>query len=1499
MKSPILWTVSCLLLLAASAASAQPVQSTLIWSADAIKLEVRFDAKAAPDLKDVTCSLLLFDTEGKRVWNANPTPALGSGNTAALVQVELPKLEKPKAAHHLELTIASAALGIEHFEQIHFSTPDLVVPSYGFCRDGTFPDVKVTTWIALKAAAGEVDAPTQWTVTVRDREGNVALDKVVKLPSARQATRHQLEITPASDFAGPYTLEYKVENDPLGWYFEAAPHLALANALVPVSSFELDDRTWSASPGDRPVPTPVLTYDEQSPHSGRRALRIDYKTAGAVRVFSGRVLPGLPLVARLWVKGNNSADRLHIGWHDHYDTTRPVWNRFPNIEDQVVCTLNFEGWRSFRVPVMGVGLQRRSPAGSTEAIDAPIYAAYLEVQPARAAKNEKLPPERTVWVDDLSVETQTNMDQRLSIELRADTTDRTLHKDARVYAAIGNGHLKNIDDGKLRLVAKDRAGQVIQQSAVDLTLAAGNWQVLDLPLKEAFEKSPLGPVDVDISFVAPALAGLRGADRITLKSPRSSGLLWDFELPQSFTQLPVDRRNKQPQDVVFQKLPVAQTAPGGAEGSAQCLRLIAGPAEQPNSAILNPSLPGVVDRIYVMVKGSGAAVQLQPILLDNGLTGDTAKNCNVFYLPPITVDWTDWRKVELIAPVVPAHYEDNTRYFVNQPDYPLNLAFAASSESPSAEVCLDNVRIRTHLLPEDELLWDLPLPDDTGIYAPGSPLLLAMVNLAAADRKLALAWRLESYQSTSAEEGKVELAVPAGQRMVHRLLPSLKPGMYTLTLTGLGAQPSVHCIQVLDATRYFGPKPAEFLLSMPEIRKTLGMTTEPIHLDWDNTEPVPGLFHYNWFNAEAKKASADGTYTLVPVVGFSADWAGPHQQESIARGQYQRFMGNILQLPVRTADWSTFVRTVAREYKGRFARWAFWENPDLESAPQGIPAARYPELLGEFSKWIRLYDPKAKIVACGFNMDRVLNYLESIPKAASLPFDEISVQMNLGELSPEQADMEGLLDELNDVLQAATTGKKVQLTETDWPVGSFVSPGQQAAYHARATLILNSRGAYPHRFNFTNGGYQFPGPGIFYHLSYGNSQCVQDLKPVFAPKPAYFALRQLQDFLSQWKFVKSVTVPDLDSQLNRAFLYQNAEGRIAAVIWRVGNVARLYKLPASWRGAVATDAFGFDVSLSAVANFTFLPTLIQLPQGYTLAQAASDLRLLQPADGKDRLLLDLHLAEADSCQQAAYSATGASKPQERYGRIPGDRKLRETFVYGLESEHFQFTLDKAGDAVLTRLWILEDTGQKLTVQLNDSPAQPWDLSLPKPDPKYTGIREATFVLRNCVAGKNTIRIAYAKPGNCAGYRVEPLAEDHVLLSRCGPLNALQTKGEIQKYRSVSGTALAIGKTRYETGLGSHAVALIEYPLNGQFSSFEVTVGVDAATDGRGSVSFEIHVDGARKADSGLLNGFSKPVTLKVDGLESAQRLALIVKDAGDKNQDDLADWVDGRLYLRK
>ena len=236
-------------------------------------------------------------------------------------------------------------------------------------------------------------------------------------------------------------------------------------------------------------------------------------------------------------------------------------------------------------------------------------------------------------------------------------------------------------------------------------------------------------------------------------------------------------------------------------------------------------------------------------------------------------------------------------------------------------------------------------------------------------------------------------------------------------------------------------------------------------------------------------------FRLAPVVGFSADWAGPEAVESLEKATYVRWIPNMIGVPRRMIDWSLFNREVQREFKGRFDEWIFWENPDLDDSPQSIPPAKYAEMLKIFSRWVKLYSPNARVVAGGFNFNKSLRYLQRIPDLDKLRFDEIQVRLNLGELAPEHADVEGYLDDLNAVLKTAGHAATVRITELDWPIGKFLTPLQQAAYHARAALILDSRGVEPHLFNLINTGFEFEGYGVFYRVPYGNTAELQTFLP--------------------------------------------------------------------------------------------------------------------------------------------------------------------------------------------------------------------------------------------------------------------------------------------------------------------------------------------------------------------------------------------------------------------
>src|SRR5437868_10200192 len=105
----------------------------------------------------------------------------------------------------------------------------------------------------------------------------------------------------------------------------------------------------------------------------------------------------------------------------------------------------------------------------------------------------------------------------------------------------------------------------------------------------------------------------------------------------------------------------------------------------------------------------------------------------------------------------------------------------------------------------------------------------------------------------------------------------------------------------------------------------------------------------------------------------------------------------------------------------------------------------------------------------------------------------------------------------------------------------------------------------------------------------------------------------------------------------------------------------------------------------------------------------------------------------------------------------------------------------------------------------------------------------------------------------------------------------QDWGEPRKARSVDGHPLAMGGKSYEHGVGTHANSALTINLGGGAEQFSSDVGIDAETAKRGSVRFEVWVDGRKLADSGVMRGGDPPKHLQVQ-LRGARKLELIADE---------------------
>ncbi len=124
----------------------------------------------------------------------------------------------------------------------------------------------------------------------------------------------------------------------------------------------------------------------------------------------------------------------------------------------------------------------------------------------------------------------------------------------------------------------------------------------------------------------------------------------------------------------------------------------------------------------------------------------------------------------------------------------------------------------------------------------------------------------------------------------------------------------------------------------------------------------------------------------------------------------------------------------------------------------------------------------------------------------------------------------------------------------------------------------------------------------------------------------------------------------------------------------------------------------------------------------------------------------------------------------------------------------------------------------------------------------------------------------------------------------------QEWGQARARRSVERHPLTIGGKVFRHGVGTHAASEMRIDLKGAAEQFVSFVGVDDETAKKGSVTFEVWVDGKRAAESGRMAGGDAPKRIDAD-LRGAKRMTLLVGDADDGIDFDHADWAGAVIVL--
>lgn len=167
----------------------------------------------------------------------------------------------------------------------------------------------------------------------------------------------------------------------------------------------------------------------------------------------------------------------------------------------------------------------------------------------------------------------------------------------------------------------------------------------------------------------------------------------------------------------------------------------------------------------------------------------------------------------------------------------------------------------------------------------------------------------------------------------------------------------------------------------------------------------------------------------------------------------------------------------------------------------------------------------------------------------------------------------------------------------------------------------------------------------------------------------------------------------------------------------------------------------------------------------------------------------------------------------------------------------------------------------------------------------------------------TVRVGVRNTGSEALQllRTTPMAMEHANRHRLGERvfltpsmakSIVQPLGKVHEHLSANQETLRLAGEPFSRGIGCHAPSEMVFALEGNYDRFQSVVGMDDA--GNGSGTFEVHLDGVKVFDSGMLLRGQPGVVINLD-VRGKRELRLVTTDGGDGTYYDWADWCHASL----
>lgn len=944
---------------------------------------------------------------------------------------------------------------------------------------------------------------------------------------------------------------------------------------------------------------------------------------------------------------------------------------------------------------------------------------------------------------------------------------------------------------------------------------------------------------------------------------------------------------------------------------------------------LNIELPGRPVKLGFWAKSDGpVGVTMQ--VRDPGVEVRQSRFYDTWDVGPVTIEAGDWHYVEIPMPGYGRPFAKRNPH--REPngivDYPLTLIQLQFTSEVETQVMIDDIAALSQGEKEASLFVRAVSTKPTGLLYRNDSLNLAIANAwlwgKPVDVDFSAALLDINGKKWPLKSGKASVA-PGAEQVQAAHFKDLPFGPYQLTAEATGEGRQAAHIPNKKGFLVYQPGgkalPAgelgEFLGNRNNVLVDLGFKRETVIIPWHSVDNHPaveqfmGSWTFDWIQPEVDTRLAAGIQ-VYGILGLTALWADP---SAVFNPFTNGWNGSVYVMPVRSIYWEEYVLRTVERFKGKIDTWVVWDRPDSEVF--NTTAQDFTDkMLSVAYKAAKEVDPNIKLISGGITGEKMEKYLIEMAEAGAPKYlDAIGILPSTAPLSPEDGYMDVTLARAQRVRAQEHIKPDLMVLDLGWPTGDdeyVVSEADQALYLPRAYVICRSQGVKQ----------------IVLKPDKTQIAAQRDSADLIYPdgtltglKPAAVSAKVVMSLIEKTEFVQEAFLGDRDERLSRAYVFKRPDGKIVLAAWRREGESTL-PLPAVPESV--TDAFGNSVAATVGASGS--PEITLRPAPLYAVFPATDagafcrtlertvLRFQDAPESAWKGGFSFQLDVGNSADEAAaqYKCEGGRLvgPIDSYYHTEYGKHVIDTGRHFSGEESFNLDVSAYGsaDLMLRKRINYSVPNQMVKVYCDDQYVGQWFAF--KRDRRFRW-RDIELVIPNhFFAGKKRIRLRFVNAGESDAtsycYWAAPLRTKTLYVSDMSFLVNTSGYGPgVNRDKNILGGPIRFYKNPekvIEKGIGTNSASilpqsLLVIPLNKRFKRFKATVGIDAATNGRGSVRFKIG-DGTKTVyDSLSMNYYTDPKSIDID-VSDAIILMLSVDDDGDGNLNDIANWANARLELK-